>query len=212
MSGTPQETLPQSTEPLPPEFGTPPADPIPLFRAWLSAAAESAVREPGALALATADAQGRASNRIVQLGRVTSDGFVFTTHTGSRKGRDLEVTAWGSAVLYWRELNRQIVLSGPVTRLPDAESDALWSARPVEAQVMTSASRQSEPLGDVGTLHAEVRRLTALGGPLPRPGTFAGYHLAPDQVEFWQGSGDRLHGRLHYRRVDGGWETSRLQP
>ncbi|MFJ5840359.1 phenazine biosynthesis FMN-dependent oxidase PhzG [Streptomyces shenzhenensis] len=212
MSRTQKETLPQTADPLPPEFDTPPADPIALFRAWLSVAVENLVREPGALALATADGEGHASNRIVQLGRVTSDGFVFITHVGSQKGRELEVNAWGSAVLYWRELNRQIVLSGPVARLPDAESEALWSARSIAAQVMTAASRQSEPMDDVEALRAEVRRLADLRAPLPRPDTFVGYHLAPELVEFWQGSADRLHGRLRYRRAAGGWSTCRLQP
>ncbi|MBQ0850499.1 phenazine biosynthesis FMN-dependent oxidase PhzG [Streptomyces sp. BH-SS-21] len=211
MTVTHQKTVPLSADALS-DSGTPPDDPLDLFRTWLADAAENDVREPGALALATADARGRASNRIIQLGRLTSDGFVFTTHVGSLKGRDIEATAWGSAVLYWRETDQQIVLSGPITRLPDAESDALWAVRPADAKVVTSASRQSDPLDDEPALRAEIERLTGLEGQLPRPATFAGYHLAPETVEFWHASKDRLHKRLLYTRTADGWSVSRLQP
>ncbi|WP_413760810.1 phenazine biosynthesis FMN-dependent oxidase PhzG [Streptomyces sp. MMBL 11-3] len=211
MSVTPQKIVPKSADALS-ESGTPPDDPIELFRAWLADAAENGVREPGALALATADAQGRASNRIIQLGPLTSDGFVFATHDISPKARDMEATAWASAVLYWRETDQQTVLSGRVTRLPDVESDELWRVRSIDAQAMTTVSRQSEPLDDAAALRAEVGKLAEAGKPLPRPARFVGYHLAPESVEFWHTGKDRLHKRLLYSRVAGGWSVTRLQP
>lgn len=116
-----------------PEFDTPPADPIALFRDWLETADRLGVREPGAFALATADATGHASNRVVLTIRVTDEGLVFTTHATSPKGRDIAATGWASGVWYWRETRQRIVLTGPAEPLPDAESDALWVARPPPA-------------------------------------------------------------------------------
>jgi pyridoxine/pyridoxamine 5'-phosphate oxidase len=123
------------------EFDVPPTDPIDLFRAWFDGAKQDGVREPGALALATADARGRPSNRIVQIIDVTGTDLVFTSHAGSRKGRDLAATGRASGVLYWRETSRQVVLTGPVHRMPDAESDALWDARPIGTHPMSPRTR-----------------------------------------------------------------------
>jgi pyridoxamine 5'-phosphate oxidase len=197
---------------VPPEFTEPPTDPIGLLHGWFDAAVRRGVSEPGVLALATADAAGHSSNRMVQTIRITDRGLVFSSHTGSRKGRDLEARGWASGVLYWRETKQQIVLTGPVERLPDTESDALWAARPRATHPMSVASRQSAPLEDEAALRAEAGRLADSGEPLPRPAAWVGYELVPSTVEFWQASPDRLHRRLRYRRVYGGWSTARLQP
>ncbi len=193
------------------EFQNLPADPIEFFRTWFDAAPDRGVREPGALALATADVAGRTSSRIVQINAVTDRGLVFTSHDNSRKGRELAARPWASGVLYWRETGQQIVLAGPVERLPDTEADELWFSRPVQTHAMSTVSRQSEILDDEAGLRAESARLSALG-VLPRPAPFAGYLLAPESVEFWQSRQDRLHLRLVYLRTDGGWTTRRLQP
>ena len=194
------------------EFDAPPADPMSLFRAWFDGAVEQGVREPGALALATADARGCASNRIVQVLGVRTTGLVFTTHAGSRKGRDLAATGWASGVLYWREIGRQTILTGPVDPLPNAESDALWAARPVSTHPMSVASHQSAPLPDEDALREQSLRLARAGRPLARPAAWLGYLLTPESVEFWQASPDRLHRRLRYERSDHGWTVARLQP
>lgn len=195
-----------------PEYDRPPAEPLPLVRGWLSRARESGVREPGALALATADSRGRASNRVVAITDVTDLGLVFTSHSRSQKGREIAATGWASGLLYWRETGQQLILSGPVALLPDAESDALWSARPVPLHAMSTVTEQSEPLADVEALRARARALELAGEPQPRPKYFAGYRLRPDVVEFWSASSDRLHRRLRYDRDPHGWRTSRLQP
>ncbi len=194
------------------EFDVPPADPIALFRAWHQAAVAAQVREPGALALATADAAGRCSNRIVQLIRVTADGLLFSSHAGSQKGRDIAATGWASAVLYWRETKQQVILSGPVAPVPEAESDELWASRPVATHPMSVAAEQSAPLLDEDELRERAGALAASGQPLPRPAGWRGYVLTPASVEFWQGSPDRLHRRLRYDRAGTGWTTRRLQP
>jgi pyridoxamine 5'-phosphate oxidase len=195
-----------------PEYEWPPPEPMGLVRQWMTTAVEWGVREPRALALATADAHGRASNRIVAISAVTEQGLVFTTHRTSQKARELAATGWGSGLLYWRETGQQIVLSGPVVRLPDGEADALWSARPVPLHAMSTASRQSEPLVDVSGLRDDADRLAALGVALPRPDRFVAYRLQPAVVEFWCASSDRLHRRLRYDRVGLVWRSCRLQP
>lgn len=195
-----------------PEYASPPSEPMGLLRQWLRDAERQGVREPRALALATADRRGRASNRVVLLTRATGTGLVFTTHTSSRKGLEMAATGWASGMLYWRETGQQVVISGPVATLPEADSDALWAARPVPLHAMTSVSRQSEPLDDVAELREQADRLAALGTPLPRPSRFAGYLLTAAEVEFWAPDPQRLHRRLRYDRTEEGWHVIRLQP
>jgi dihydrophenazinedicarboxylate synthase len=192
-------------------FDLPPTDPLALLADWYHTAAEQGVREPGMLALATADENGRTSSRIVQVIRIADTGLIFTSHTNSQKGQDIEATGWASGVLYWRETKQQIVLAGPAGTLPDAESDALWNVRPVSSQLMSVASHQSVVLDDEQALLAEVRRLNT-GERLPRPERWCGYLLTPTAVEFWQMSSDGLHKRLRYDRGSQGWTSRRLQP
>lgn len=194
------------------EFSTPPAEPMGLVQAWFDRAVANAVQRPGAMALATVDARGHASNRIVALLAVRDTGLVFATHAGSRKGRDLADTGWASGVLYWREVGRQMIVTGPTHPLPDAESDAIWAARPVSALPMSVATRQSAPLLDEDALRARALELSRAGSALPRPDTWVGYLLEPASVEFWQTAPDHLYPRLRYERTDPGWRIDRLQP
>ena len=195
-----------------PEFDQPPADPIALLRQWFEAAGERDVSNPGALALGTVDEQGRTSVRIVATIDITADGLLFTSHVGSQKGRDMAENPWASGALYWRETSQQITVAGPVEQLSDAESDALWATRPASTYPMSVASEQSSPLADEEALRAEAERLAESDEPLARPAGWAGYHLVPTTVEFWQGSPDRLHRRLRYDQTGSGWTAQRLQP
>ncbi|GAB2611354.1 phenazine biosynthesis FMN-dependent oxidase PhzG [Streptomyces capparidis] len=195
-----------------PEYAAPPPEPMGLVQRWIEEATARGVREPRALALATADEHGRASTRMVAVLEVSPRGLVFTTHSTSQKGREMAATGWASGVLYWRETGQQLVLSGPVPRLTDEKADALWFARPAPLHAMSAASRQSEPLDDAEALRAHARDLGAAGTPLPRPARFAGYRLEPSVVEFWCAASDRLHRRLRYDRDGDGWRASRLQP
>ncbi|MFJ3170806.1 phenazine biosynthesis FMN-dependent oxidase PhzG [Streptomyces roseus] len=215
MSSTRSESMTGTVKVSFPEYGRPPAEPVGLLRAWLADADRAAVREPRALALATADAAGRPSTRIVVINQVTDAGFVFITHEGSRKGRELAANPWASGLLYWRETSQQIVVDGPVVKLSDAEAEALWNARPVFTHAMTTASRQSEPAGALDEVEALRKRALELGGtgrPLPRPEGFTAYELRFDCVEFWANGTDRLHERLRYDRDGDGWRAGRLQP
>lgn len=215
MSSVRSETLTGTAQIAFPEFTAPPAEPMALVRDWLDSAVRHEVREPRALALATADDRGRTSSRIVVVNRLTESGFVFLTHRGSQKGRELAVNPWASGVLYWRETSCQIIVAGPVEPLPDAETEALWHARPVFTHAMSTASRQSEPLDGpeaVTELRERSARLAESGRPLPCPENFAAYHLRFDTVEFWANGTERLHERLRYDRTGDGWTVSRLQP
>ncbi|MET7619758.1 phenazine biosynthesis FMN-dependent oxidase PhzG [Streptomyces sp. NPDC005408] len=194
-----------------PEYTAPPPDPIALLRSWLRDAHIHGVREPRALALATADSRRQTSIRTVVVNRLTESGLVFTTHRTSLKARELRENPWASGLLYWRETSQQISLSGPVRQLPDADTDALWAERPVFTHAMTTASRQSEPLDDVAALRARAHTL-AQAGPQPRPPTYIALELLPHTVEFWANGTDRLHERLRYDRTPAGWNTTRLQP
>lgn len=194
------------------EFSSPPPEPLGLLRDWFKRAAAHGVREPGAMALATVDAAGRPSSRMIQTLEITDRGLVFTSHSGSRKGRDIAATGHGSGVLYWRETNQQVILTGTVEPLPEHTSDVLWADRPAAALPMSIATVQSEPLDDEEALLAKANRLAESGQPLARPLSWIGYQLVPSTVEFWQSSPDRLYRRLRYDRAGTGWNTVRLQP
>ncbi|MFD3557858.1 phenazine biosynthesis FMN-dependent oxidase PhzG [Streptomyces goshikiensis] len=195
------------------EFTAPPAEPMKLLQSWFDSAVAEAVREPSALALATADARGHVSNRIVQVLKVRTTGLVFATHSDSRKGRDLAETGWASGVFFWREAGRQVSVSGPTRPLPDEDSEALWVARPAGAHPMSVAAHQSAPLLDEDALREQARELGRDGSALPRPDRWLGYLLEPASVEFWQTDPeDRLHQRLRYERDGSGWRSGRLQP
>jgi pyridoxamine 5'-phosphate oxidase len=197
-----------------PEFDAPPADPVALLRRWLAAAEERGVREPRTFVLATADRAGHASSRVLLLKDVEGGTLVFTSHTDSRKGRDIAETGWASMSFHWRETLQQISVSGPVCMLPDERSDALFAERPVAAQATTVVCDQGADLLDEDALHARADELISLGRPLARPRGWAGYALTPHRIEFWHGRASRLHRRLEYRREDSGsgWTTRRLQP
>lgn len=201
LSGDPRLELP--------EFDDPPPDPLPLLERWLRDADERGVREPRALALATADAGGRPSTRILLLKEVTPT-LVFAGSYDSRKGRELAANPRAAGTLYWRETLQQITVEGPVERLAEAESDALFAERPAAGRAATVASEQGQALADPEGLRHEADGLS--GETLRRPPNWGGWRLDPDLVEFWHGSPARLHRRLLYVKGEDGWEHQRLQP
>jgi pyridoxamine-phosphate oxidase len=193
-----------------PEFDAPPEDPFPLLERWLQFADERGVREPRALALATADAEGRPSSRILLLKQVTPY-IVFAGGYESRKGRDLAANPRAAGTLYWRETLQQVTVEGPVRKLSEEESDALFAERPPDAQATTVASEQGRPLEDLGELRRATDSTTDAKS-LRRPERWGGWRLDPDLIEFWHGSPDRLHRRLLYVKDKSGWKHRRLQP
>lgn len=207
----PVETLSGDPDLELPEFEAPPGDPLPLLERWLREADERGVREPRALALATAEPSGRPSNRIVLL-KQASPAIVFAFSAHSRKGRELEANPRAAGTLYWRETLQQVVFEGPVERMSAEESDRLFAERPAAGQASAMVSNQGEPLDDSERLRGEAAALATEGEALRRPKHWSGYRLDPDLVEFWHGSPDRLHRRLLYLKRDGAWSHRRLQP
>ncbi|TQL47214.1 pyridoxamine 5'-phosphate oxidase [Homoserinimonas aerilata] len=195
-----------------PEFDAPPSDPFAVLRDWVAAAVRVGVAEPFAVSLATADAHGRPSNRTVLAKSLDASGLLFVSSGGSAKGSELAANPYAAALMYWKETRQQLRLSGRVTPIAAAESDAMFAARPIAAQASAVASHQSEPLADPAGLRAEADSLAAAGLALTRPADWGGYLLRPDTIEFWHGSVDRLHRRLRYELTPAGWTHTRLYP
>jgi pyridoxamine 5'-phosphate oxidase len=188
-------------------------DPVARFKEWFEEARAAGVEVPEVMTLATADADGRPSARMLLLKSADERGFTFFTGYESRKGRELAENPRAALVFYWRPLGRQVRVEGTVRRLSPEESDAYWATRPPRSRAAAAASRQSEPLESLEELEAEAERLLAEnGGEVPRPERWGGYVLEPDAIELWQHRDDRLHDRLRYTRAREGWHAERLGP
>jgi pyridoxamine 5'-phosphate oxidase len=189
------------------------ADPIEQFRRWFADAEAADISDRDAMVVATADRTGAPSARVVLLRGVGDDGFRFFTSYESAKGADLAQNPRAALVWHWRELGRQVRVTGSVTRLPPADSARYWRNRPRPSRISASASHQSQPIESRAALEAAADALGAeLGEDVPLPSFWGGYLVHPDEVEFWQHRDDRLHDRLRYRRDERGWVLERLQP
>ncbi len=189
-------------------------DPHALFDIWYAEARQSEINDSNAMALATADAAGRPTVRMVLLKGHDRRGFVFYTNRESRKAAALAENANAALLFHWKTLRRQVRIEGPVTLVDDAESDAYFASRGRDSQLGAWASDQSRPLDVRATFEARFAETEArfAGQDVPRPPHWGGYRVVPDRIEFWQ---DRAH-RLHERRLfvaDGdGWTEGLLYP
>ncbi len=166
------------------------------------------------MTLATTTRSGRASARMVLLKGIDERGFLFFTNYESRKGRELAANPYAALVFYWREVNRQVRVTGRVSKLSAAESDAYFATRPLGSRIAAVASRQSSVISSRAVLEGRYRDLEA-GYPNdspPRPINWGGYCVHPDEIEFWQLGPNRLHDRLRYRKSRGAWILERLSP
>jgi pyridoxamine 5'-phosphate oxidase len=189
-------------------------DPLARFAGLYARAASGAPFDPSAVTLATADAAGRPSARMVLLKGFDLSGFRFFSNYDSRKGRELAANPRAALCFYWPWLDEQVRVEGEVTKLPAAESDAYFATRPRGAQLGVWASAQSAPLASRFALLRRVVRAEArfLGGPVARPPYWGGYLLAPRAIEFWTSKVSRLHERRLFTRTADGWRSERLQP
>ena len=190
------------------------SDPVAQFAQWYERAQAVVKPLPDAVALATATPAGHPSLRMVLLKGFDAHGFVFYTNYRSRKGRELARNPRAALLFYWGELERQVRIDGRVEKLMARESDEYFATRPRGSQLSAWASPQSALVAGGGLLE---RRFAALArkypDAVPRPPQWGGYRLVPEAFEFWQGREDRLHDRIHYRRVRGGrWRIERLAP
>ncbi|MEM0993227.1 MAG: pyridoxamine 5'-phosphate oxidase [Bacteroidota bacterium] len=191
-------------------------DPIRQFKTWMEAAIAAAIKEPNAMTLATADASGRPSARVVLLKGISEEGFIFYTNYESQKGKELLENPQAALVFNWLDLEQQIRIQGSVEKIPTAASEAYFQSRPKGSQIGAWASPQSRVIEDRSILEQQVEQLQktyAEAEKLPRPPHWGGFLLRPQVIEFWQGRSSRLHDRIRYRLDKAqNWVIERLAP
>ena len=184
------------------------------FDALFKRAAGRGLNEPTAMTVATVDAHGRPSARVVLLKGYDASGFVFYTNTLSRKGHELAANPHTALCFFWDPLMEQVRVEGEVSPVTEADADAYWRGRHPGSQLGAWASDQSEPLDSREALEARVAAYAARfgDGPIPRPAHWSGYRVAPARIEFWRSLPNRLHERTCYSLEEGEWRVSLLHP
>jgi pyridoxamine 5'-phosphate oxidase len=188
---------------------------IQQFQAWWNEALKSEIPEPNAMTLATASADGLPSARIVLLKDFDEKGFVFYTNYNSFKGQQLAENPRACLVFFWKELERQVRITGVITKVSAIESDEYFNIRPEGSRIGAIASPQSQVISNREWLESEVEQLQNKfsSDSIKRPEHWGGYRLMPAIIEFWQGRPNRLHDRIQYTlQEDASWKIDRLAP
>lgn len=190
------------------------ADPFHEFDTWFNEARTREALEPDAVAVASADADGRPSVRMVLMRAYDDRGFVFYTNLDSRKCHDFTENPHAAMCFHWKSVARQVRIEGTVEPVSAAEADVYFASRPRESQIGAWASKQSQVLESRAVLERRVADYTRefAGNPIPRPGFWSGFRLVPQHFEFWDERPARLHDRLCYYREGAGWRIARLYP
>jgi pyridoxamine 5'-phosphate oxidase len=189
--------------------------PVKQLERWLHDAIQAGHPEPNAMTLATVSAEGEPSARVVLLRGLDDRGLVFYTNYESDKGRALAANPRACAAFFWVLLERQVRVTGAVTKVSREESEAYFRSRPRESQLGAWASAQSAVLAGREDLDARLAAVRARfgEGEVPCPETWGGYRIAFEKIELWQGRPSRLHDRLRYTRIGGqAWTIERLSP
>jgi pyridoxamine 5'-phosphate oxidase len=189
-------------------------EPFRQFDEWMAKAEASEPNDPNAVALATADADGRPSVRMVLLKSADEAGFVFYTNLGSRKGRELDANPHASMCFHWKSLRRQVRVDGRIEPVTGEEADTYFASRHKDSQIGAWASKQSQAMEGRFELEKRVAKFAALYAvrTVPRPDHWSGFRLVPDVIEFWEDRPFRLHDRTVFRHSGDGWRTEKLFP
>jgi pyridoxamine 5'-phosphate oxidase len=188
-------------------------EPIQQFNNWFQQAISAGVPEPNAMTLATVDAQGQPSSRIVLVKDIQPRGLSFFTNYQSRKGRELEQNPKAALTFFWAGLERQVCFRGACSKLSREESAAYYKSRPLGNRLGAWVSNQSTPIPDREFLEKRMEEISAkFGEAPPLPDYWGGYLLTPVTVDFWQGRPSRLHDRFLYTRDGDSWKIERLSP
>jgi len=189
-------------------------NPFALFNAWFDEARAGEPNDPNAMALATADGEGRPSVRMVLLKDHGPDGFVFYTNLQSRKGGELRANPHAALLFHWKSLRRQVRVEGPVSPVSEKEADAYFATRHPDSQAGAWASNQSRPLAERAVFEERFATVKQRYGdkPLPRPPHWSGYRVTPERIEFWEDRPHRLHHRILFERDGSGWREGLLYP
>ena len=190
-------------------------DPHRLFEDWLAEATASEPADANAMTVATVDADGRPSARIVLLKGHDARGFVFYTNLNSRKGQEIAGNRNAALLFHWKSLARQVRVEGALSPVTAKEADAYFASRARQSRLGAWASNQSEPLESRAALEARVAEMEQRfeGEEPPRPEHWSGFRMAPERIEFWRDGAYRLHDRVIYiPERDGRWRTERLFP
>lgn len=191
------------------------SNPIVQFETWFKQAQAADLKEPNAMTVATATADGRPSARIVLLKEVSDLGFIFYTNYGSRKAQDFHSNPRAALTFYWAELERQVRVEGRVEKVDRTKSEEYFRRRPRGSKLGAWVSHQSNPLNSRRELEARLKELESKYDgqeDIPAPEFWGGFIVIPEMLEFWQGRPNRLHDRLVYRRSESGWTLERLWP
>lgn len=189
-------------------------DPFALFDQWYARARETEINDSNAMALATANAAGQPSVRMVLLKGHGPDGFVFYTNYEGRKGGELLANPQAALLFHWKSLRRQIRIEGPVEPVDDATADAYFATRARDSQLGAWASDQSRPLADRALFEQRFAAVEArfADQPVRRPPHWSGFRVVPQRIEFWEDRDHRLHHRRLFARTASGWDEGLLYP
>ena len=189
-------------------------EPFTLFQRWYDEATEKEIDVPSAMSVATVDADGRPSSRMVLLKNHGGSGFIFYTNLESRKANEIAANPYVSLLFHWKSLKRQVRIEGTASQVDEATADAYFATRDRGSQIGAWASKQSHPMEGKHDLEKQIALHAAKFGigKVPRPPFWSGYRVVPTHFEFWDDGKFRLHERIVYDRTTDGWQTHRLFP